>query len=256
MILILGGEGVLGSAIARLLRESNIPVTAVGREECDIRQADQVISVIAKHQPEVVVNCAAMTNVDYCESMPGVALHVNGSSVGTVALASAAAGATLIHISTDYVFSGGEGPYLDTDIPRPINYYGVSKYFGEQAVRRYGRNYVIVRLGWLYGPEYPSSAPELARSAATRPVAIWDDVSGTPTLMEVAAHRLAIAAGIGTVADYPDSIVHLGPIMEPVTWYEFLVKDNPNISRGKTPFGTTRPRNGGLIPTKGWEVVG
>lgn len=251
MIVITGGAGALGTAIHEHLERAEYESVALPSDQCDITDAGSVLEALAKYKPKVVVNCAAMTNVDKCERRPGDALHVNGVGPGIVASVAEASGVGVLHISTDYVFKGDKGPYRDTDIPFPINKYGLSKYFGEQSVQRLSSNYLIVRLGWLYGPEKPGSAPELAKLAATRRVGIWGDIQGTPTLLDDAAGHLATCAALGEIVEFGNEIVHCGPWMNPVSWYEFLVKDYPAIQKSKLPFGTPRPKKGGLIPSKG-----
>lgn len=257
MILITGGGGALGAAINTDLTKTGFQNVALTREVCDISDAEQVMEAFNEHKPDIVINCAAMTGVDLCEYRPGDALLANSVGAGIVATAAEAAGAYLIHISTDYVFRGDAGPYAVGSIPYPTTQYGVSKYFGEQAVRRLHTNALIVRLGWLYGPEYPNCAPELAKKHGTTNVTIWSDIKGTPTLLSDAAERISLEAsssalGFGRIEG--EDVVHLAPWREPISWYDMLKWDYPNIKAAKSPFNVNRPRLGGLIPSDGWHV--
>ena len=149
-ILILGIQGQLGRDIEHALADQE--VTGPLYEELDVTDGDRVEAAVADAAPDWVVNCAAMTNVDKCETERELAYDINAAGAHNAARAAAAAGAGLVHISTDYVFDGArEGPYVETDDPRPLNVYGESKLAGERFVARSCPDHYIVRTSGLYG---------------------------------------------------------------------------------------------------------
>jgi len=149
-ILLIGANGQLGSDLVKVLTgEDLVPLTHQDIEICD---AEVTRAVIARHQPDVVINTAAYHRVDECETNVAKSFQVNTFGVRNLALACREAGATLVHMSTDYVFDGRKGtPYVETDLPNPINVYGVSKLAGEHLVCYLLDEYFVVRTSGLYG---------------------------------------------------------------------------------------------------------
>ncbi|MBI3764448.1 MAG: dTDP-4-dehydrorhamnose reductase [Chloroflexi bacterium] len=150
-VFITGAKGQLGSPIAARLGEE-----VAGRcdlPECDVARADQIGPAIAIARPDLVIHCAALTDVDGCARDPALAYRVNGLGTQNVALACAGAGAALLYISTNEVFDGEKcEPYWEFDEPRPINPYGRSKLAGEWFVSHLLTRFYIVRSSWLYAP--------------------------------------------------------------------------------------------------------
>jgi dTDP-4-dehydrorhamnose reductase len=148
-ILVTGGSGQLGLALQR--QTGNHELVAFDRTALDITNAAQVASVFTREQPDAVINCAAWTDVDACESDPEKAMLVNGTAVGILAREAANANAQLVQISTDYVFDGTkESPYAEDDLPNPVSVYGESKLLGEQLA---GLEALIIRTSWVMGPD-------------------------------------------------------------------------------------------------------
>ncbi len=149
-ILIIGSDGQLGTDLCKVIpKEEQIPLTI---KDIDITNKDNTFEVIKKHLPDVVINTAAYHRVDDCEVHPELAFQVNDSGVGNVAEACQAIDSALVHISTDYVFSGDKNtPYTEEDTPDPQSVYGRSKLAGEQRVQRTLVKYYIVRSCGLYG---------------------------------------------------------------------------------------------------------
>lgn len=152
-ILVLGANGQLGSDIVRVAQASGHTLAAFhGRKELDVTRAEDVADALATHRPDVLINTAARCDVDACESDALRAFEVNALGPRNVAQACEAARAFLIHMSTDYVFSGEKGrPYVETDAPNPVNTYGISKLAGEQFVRACCTRHLVVRSSGLYG---------------------------------------------------------------------------------------------------------
>ncbi len=163
-ILLVGAKGQLGTEILRCFErgstELGIPevlkqennVRAVDVDEVDISNLASVRRIMQSDRFDAVINCAAYTNVNKCESERDDAFRVNAIGPRNLAIAAEECGAKLVHVSTDYVFSGdGEVPYTEYDLPSPRSVYGKTKYLGEDYVKQLSTRYFIVRTAWLYG---------------------------------------------------------------------------------------------------------
>jgi dTDP-4-dehydrorhamnose reductase len=161
-VLVLGAGGLLGSALTR--RCLNDSRTVVGTYHStqpsfdiqliqhDIRHTAEFESLLAVHQPDAVVNCAALTDVDACETQPEAAAEINGTAPGELAAACADQNIPFVHVSTDYVFDGkANAPYKVDAKPNPIQKYGRSKLEGEQRVQAVDGETIVVRLSFVYG---------------------------------------------------------------------------------------------------------
>lgn len=151
-VLLTGGTGMLGRAVLEIWGAHH-EVIAPTRAELDLARPPQIFEVVRQIRPEVILHAAAIADVDRCEADPDLAFRVN--TVGTACLAAAAheIGATMIFISTDYVFDGAKGsPYTEFDLPNPMNIYGRSKWLAEEAVRSLCPRHFIVRTAWLFAP--------------------------------------------------------------------------------------------------------
>ncbi|RLE18097.1 MAG: dTDP-4-dehydrorhamnose reductase [Acidobacteria bacterium] len=150
-ILITGNQGQLGRAVERLAAKRGLSVSGSDLDSLDITSAFQVEQWIATHQPRTVINCAAFTAVDDCETKEDEAESINGTAVGYLAEACHGCGARLIHVSTDYVFDGTKTtPYVESDPTEPTSAYGRTKLAGERLAASVP-DHVIVRTAWLYG---------------------------------------------------------------------------------------------------------
>lgn len=118
----------------------------------DITKIEQVLSLVRAEQPEVIINCAAHTNVDACEKQWDAAYRINALGPRNLSIAAEAVGAKMIHVSTDYVFEGnGTKPYTEFDAPNPVSAYGKTKLEGEKFVQQFSNHFFIFRTAWLYG---------------------------------------------------------------------------------------------------------
>jgi dTDP-4-dehydrorhamnose reductase len=150
-ILLTGLDGQLGKQLQPLLAPLG-DLTTVGRETLDLANPENISRVIEEVKPEIIVNAAAYTAVDKSESEVELATAVNGTAPGILAAEAEKLGATLIHVSTDYVFDGTRSvPYLETDPTNPLGVYGGSKLMGEEAIQQTNAKYVIIRTAWVYG---------------------------------------------------------------------------------------------------------
>jgi dTDP-4-dehydrorhamnose reductase len=207
-VLITGGGGMLGQDLAAAARESGLEVSALTRGELDITDRLAVDGLVTRFRPDLVVNCAAWTDVDGAERAPGGALAVNGTGAGHVARAAGAAGAWTIHISSDYVFDGTKRePYVESDPTNPLSAYGSSKLAGEIEVARAAPDrHTIVRSSWLFGVHGRSFPSTILRLAGARDeLSVVDDQRGCPTFTE----HLARAIVDLTEGPLPLGLVHL-----------------------------------------------
>lgn len=150
-ILLIGKDGQLGQELQPFLAPLG-EVKSVGRDSLDLANPEAIAKIVADHQPDLIINAAAYTAVDKAESERELAIAINGTAPGILAKEAQQIGATLIHVSTDYVFDGTQShPYLETDQTQPLGAYGQSKLAGEQAILKTEANAAIIRTAWVYG---------------------------------------------------------------------------------------------------------
>lgn len=152
-LLIIGARGQLGSDCA-LVFPAEFSVKSINSTELDLLDSNAIKSAIINYQPEVIVNCAAYTQVDNCESESEKARLINCEAPARMAAAAREIGALLLHVSTDYVFPGSRplpDGYTENDAVAPVSVYGRTKLSGEIAIAESGCDHVIVRTAWLYG---------------------------------------------------------------------------------------------------------
>ena len=164
-LVIVGANGRLGAALAReYLRDFEL--TSFGRNQLDLGKLDQTQSVLSAIEFDLLLNCAALTNVDYCESHRDEAFLISAQAPRLLAEICAEKSAKLIHISTDYVFDGKQDtPYIEEDPPGPLSVYAESKLAGEQEVLAVSPNNLVVRLSWVFGPDKPSFIDQIIQRA-------------------------------------------------------------------------------------------
>lgn len=179
MILVVGANGMLGHDLMQVLSGE---IRGVDIGDIDITSIESVQRVLLTLKPAVIINAAAYTDVDGCETRRDLAMQVNGEGVGNLALTAREIGARLVQISTDYVFDGGKGsPYVEDDPTQPLSVYGESKLAGELNVRM-APDYLIVRTQWLYGVHGKNFVETMLRLAGEqKELAVVDDQVGSPT---------------------------------------------------------------------------
>jgi dTDP-4-dehydrorhamnose reductase len=218
--LITGGSGQLGIAVSQEISERGILFHAWGSEDLNITQGPIVRDVIAKLSPTVIINCAAWTDVDGAESNEQLASRVNSDGAENIALAAKKCGAKLIHVSTDYVFSGeNQTPWQALDQINPQSAYGRTKAKGESRVlAEYSQNSSIVRTAWLYSPWGKNFAKTMTKLAikGDGEVRVVNDQVGQPTSAIDLARQL-VELGLSTS---PAGVYH-GTNSGQGTWYEF-----------------------------------
>jgi dTDP-4-dehydrorhamnose reductase len=223
-ILLTGSNGLLGQKIVPLLlSRSDVTFLATARgdnrhplqatlafQSLDLTDPAAVSAAFASFRPTVVINTAAQTQVDYCETHREACDAVNVYAVDHLAQCCAQHGARLVHISTDFVFDGRSGPYREADMPQPVNYYGQSKLRGEQAIEASGAPYAILRTILLYGVTPAMSRSNIVLWAkktleAGQPIKAVNDQWRCPTLAEDLAEATVQAALRGA-----EGLFHIG----------------------------------------------
>ncbi len=186
-VAILGSHGMLGTAVASSLVECNYPVYPYRRPAWDITDSTDLESAVRSAQ--VIINCAAYTNVDGAESDYESAREVNALAVQELGRLAARDDKFVVHVSTDFVFDGTkDGSYTEDDIANPINLYGKSKYEGEILLQETGCRACILRVEWTYGPAGTNFVTKIReRAAATEEVRVVSDQFGSPTSTKEAA---------------------------------------------------------------------
>lgn len=190
--LVLGGTGMLGRAVAWEGRRRGAGVLALSRAQADIADPDRLAYWCDTFAPEVLINCAAFTKVDECETERDHAFRINGDAVAHVVEAAQRCGARVVHVSTDYVFDGqGERPYTEEDPVAPRSVYGASKLTGERSALGDPRS-LVVRTSWLFGPDGPNFVTTMLRliTEGRTPLRVVDDQVGAPTYTPFLARAL------------------------------------------------------------------
>lgn len=182
-ILVTGSNGQLGCEMRRLGAVSPNRYLFTDVAELDITDEEAVMKTVCQQKPDLIVNCAAYTDVERAEDDPATADRINHLAAGYLALAARAVGATLIHISTDYVFSGeGNRPCNEQTPTDPLGVYGRSKLSGEKAVVESGCKYLILRTAWLYSEHGKNFLKTMLKLTSEREkLKVVFDQAGTPT---------------------------------------------------------------------------
>lgn len=186
-IAVIGCNGQLGYDMVSVCRSKGYTVTGIDYPAIDIKDQQLTNTIIKNIMPDVIINCAAYTDVDSCESNIQEAYSVNSSGVANIANAAKSIGTKIVHISTDYVFDGKKhSPYIETDIPNPMSVYGKSKLDGELEFIKITEKYFIFRIAWLYGINGTNFVKTIRKLADKRqklklPLKVINDQIGTPT---------------------------------------------------------------------------
>jgi dTDP-4-dehydrorhamnose reductase len=266
-LLIFGSLGQVGSALQKTAPPS-ASIVAHDLDQTDIRDRVAVDRAIADSKPEIVINCAAFTNVDGAESRADEAMEANGVAPGVIAESAAAAGVRIVHISTDYVFDGCAHTPYTTDAPvAPLNVYGATKLEGERRVLAAAPNSVVVRTAWVHsggGVNFVRTAVRLL--SAGKPMHVVDDQIGTPTR---ATH---LAEALWRVADRPTlrGLLHFTDAGV-ASWFDVAMTVMETLDeRGKLgagaavtpirsdqfPTAARRPRYSVLDKHESWTAIG
>jgi len=262
-ILLTGKNGQLGWELARALAPLG-ELAAYDRAILDLAKPDQIAAAVSSVKPDIIVNAAAYTAVDRAESEPDAAFAVNAAAPGLLAEGAKRAGALLIHYSTDYVFDGTkEMPYVEEDLPNPLNVYGRSKLAGEQAIRDVGGKYLILRTSWVYAARGRNFLLTIRRLLKEKDeLRVVSDQIGAPTsagALAVATAELLRRHGAAALGD-ARGIYHVAAA-GCTSWHGFATEiarlEQPDfpvrivpIASGEYPSPARRPRNSRLSSEK------
>ena len=240
-ILITGANGMLAKSVKARLNEGN-ELICTDVADLDITDEKAVIKFVEKNKPEYIVNCAAFTAVDKAEEVYDLAEKINANGPGNLAKAAKTVDATLVHISTDYVFDGDldvTKSYVETDAVGPVTVYGKTKLHGEEQVKANTDKYYIFRTAWLYGDGNNFVRTMLKLGNEKDEISVVADQHGSPTYAEDLANIIAEAIekkipyglyhstnqGFTTWYDFTKKIFELADIkcnVKPVTSEEFI----------------------------------
>ncbi len=181
-ILVTGSKGMLGQDLCPILDDEGFEVTETTSKTLDITNIEMVKKVLNAEKPDIVIHCAAYTNVDGAESEEEKAKLINEKGTENIAKICAEIDAELIYISTDYVFDGEKASlYVPTDKTNPLNVYGQTKLLGEKAVQKYCDKYYIVRTSWLYGHHGKNFVETIISLKDKEELKVVNDQIGCPT---------------------------------------------------------------------------
>ncbi|MEO6846576.1 MAG: dTDP-4-dehydrorhamnose reductase [Chthoniobacterales bacterium] len=189
---VLGSRGRLGGALLRKWADK-FDVRGLSRADFDFEDTNQLQQTLEAGDFDWIINCAAMTNVDACESEIGLAQKINVTVPQILAEVCTKKSARLIHVSTDYVFDGTQTtPYRETDDAKPLGIYGRTKLAGELSVLTVSPDHAVMRVSWLFGPEKPSFVDAMIQQAQTKEeVSAIDDKTSSPTFSDDIADWMA-----------------------------------------------------------------
>jgi len=218
-ILVLGHKGMLGTDLMTGLGGAH-DVTGKDIEDFDITSNSDCRDLIGQSGADVVINAAAYTNVDGCETDEAGSFAVNADGVRNVALACGESGARVVHFSTDYVFDGTKkDPYVEGDPCRPINAYGRSKLKGEEYLREVSNDYLLIRTSWLYGRNGRNFVGAIVeRAEETGSLEVVDDQTGSPT------YTVDLAAAVRVLIEGDHRGIFHVTNRGVCSWYQFACK--------------------------------
>jgi len=185
---------MLGRDVAEVFGARGHELVLLAREDLDITDGPRVDAAVARSAPDVIVNCAAWTDVDGAEAHEREAMEVNDTGAGLLAVAAGTVGARIVYPSTDYVFDGNKGaPYAESDMPHPLSAYGRTKLAGETSVAVANSRHLIVRTSWLFGLGGGNFIETMLRLSAEQPeVLVVSDQVGAPTYTRHLAQAIAL----------------------------------------------------------------
>jgi dTDP-4-dehydrorhamnose reductase len=191
-LLVTGCNGQLGRAINKQYANTEFELVNTDVAELDITSVDAVVNMMREVKPYAIINCAAHTGVDACETDAENAFRINAIGPRNLSIAATEVGAKMVHISTDYVFEGnGTRPYTEFDAVNPQGMYGATKLAGENFVKQFAKDFFIIRTAWLYGDGKNFAKTMLRLSETNDKVRVVGDQFGTPTSTAELAKMIA-----------------------------------------------------------------
>ena len=268
-LIITGCNGQLGRAINKQLAgNEDYELVNTDVAELDITDIDKVMEMAREVKPYAILNCAAFTNVNGCETAGDIVWKINALGPRNLSIAATETGAKMMHISTDYVFNGnGTRPYTEFDTPDPQSAYGVTKLAGEKFVQQFAKEFFIIRTAWLYGDGNNFVKTMLRLAERRTRLSVVDDQIGCPT------YTVDLARLICQMAEQnAQGVFHAAGSGQPVSWYDFARRifdlsgkeiELEPISTAAYPTAARRPLNSrldcsalaaaGLTPLPEWQ---
>ncbi|HEX7245574.1 MAG TPA: dTDP-4-dehydrorhamnose reductase [Solirubrobacterales bacterium] len=216
-VLVTGAGGMLGRDVVLAAGNAGHDVVGFGHTELDVTEPETLAAKFELERPDVVINCAAWTDVDGAEDAEEAAMAVNGTAAGHVAAAAASVGASVVYVSSDYVFDGAKGaPYVETDQTAPLSTYGRTKLAGEEATAAANKRHFVVRSSWLFGTGGSNFVETMLRLASTQnEVLVVRDQVGSPT------YTWHLAYGIVRLIEGVEYGIHHMAAAGSCSWYDF-----------------------------------
>jgi len=216
-VLVTGAGGMLGRDVVLAAGNAGHDVVGFGHTELDVTEPDALAAKFDLERPDVVINCAAWTDVDGAEDSEAAAMAVNGAAAGHAAAAAAKVGASVVYVSSDYVFDGAKGtPYVETDQTAPLSAYGRTKLAGEEATAAANKRHFVVRSSWLFGTGGSNFVETMLRLASTQnEVLVVRDQVGSPT------YTWHLAYGIVRLIEGVEYGIHHMAAAGSCSWYDF-----------------------------------
>ncbi len=216
-LLVAGAAGMLGRDVMLAAGNAGHDVVGFGHAELDVTDAAGLERKLEMERPDVVINCAAWTDVDGAEGAEESAFAVNGTGAGNLAATAAAVGASIVYVSSDYVFDGAKGaPYVESDQPAPLSAYARTKLAGEEATTAANKRHFVVRSAWLFGIGGPNFVETMMRLATDHgEVLVVRDQVGSPT------YTWHLAYGIVRLIEGIEFGIHHMAAAGQCSWYEF-----------------------------------
>ena len=216
-VIVTGAGGMLGRDVALAATNAGHQVAALGHADLDVTDSERVTSRFRLERPDTVINCAAWTDVDGAEDHEADAMAANGTAAGQVAAAAAEVGATVVYVSSDYVFDGSKGaPYVEVDEPGPLSAYGRTKLAGEEATAAANPRHFVVRSSWLFGIAGRNFVETMLQLATDHgEVLVVRDQVGSPT------YTWHLASGLVRLIEGTAWGIHHMAAAGECSWYEF-----------------------------------
>ncbi len=251
-VLVAGAGGMLARDVIEVSRRAGHEVIARGRTQLDITNPNSIEESVRSIDPDVVINCAAWSDVDGAEDDERGAMAVNDTGAAQLAAAAARAGASFVHPSSDYVFDGTKGsPYLESDMPGPISAYGRSKLGGEVSVAAANPRHFIVRSSWLFGHGGKNFVETMIRIGSEQPeVLVVSDQRGCPTSCA------DLADGMLQLVSAGDYGIHHVVGGGDCTWFDFAQEIFDQAGMETHVMSATTDMMGRKAPRPAYSVLG
>lgn len=244
-ILVTGCNGQLGRAINVEYANDDVELINTDVAELDITNIEQVLAFCEEKKPDVIINCAAHTNVNACETEWDLAYKINAIGPRNLSIAATKLGAKMIHVSTDYVFDGnGTKPYTEFDAVCPLGAYGKTKLAGEEFVKQFAKEFFIIRTAWLYGDGKNFVKTMLAAGEKNPEVRVVGDQIGSPTSTKELAkmiHYLEPTANYGVFHGTCEGYCSWADFTEKIYEYAGLSTKVNHITTDEYPTPAKRP---------------